>query len=161
MEMLMLFRTLGLFAALAMLGSLFLPWLTVGPPLVPWDAIKSLIDLDPQLRSQMFQTMPPTEIITFGLSFIAALLFLLTSASSRLLAFLAGVLPFATAAILFTRAGNPASGFGADLPDFNAPDFSQQLSEFYDIAGPGLTLWFGSAAVLLLIGLLFSPSPGR
>lgn len=156
----MIFRVLGLCAGLAMLGSLFLPWLATnfGPPLVPWDLIKSVIDLDPQLRSRMFETMPPAEVITFGLSFLAAALFLLTAASSKALALVAGVMPFATVGILFTRAANAANGITGDLPSFNSPDFSQQLSEFMDVTGPGLTLWFGSAAVLLLIGLLFNPS---
>lgn len=158
----MIFRTLGLLAALAMLASLFLPWTVAqfGPPLVPFDGIKALLDLDPDLRAQLFQTMPPAEIATFGLSFIAALLFLLTGTSSRLLAILAGVLPFATVGILFVRAENAASSLG-NLPSFDAPNFSQQLSEFYDIAGPGMTLWFGSAAFFLLLGLLFSPPHGR
>ena len=156
----MIFRVLGLCAGLAMLGSLFLPWLATnfGPPLVPWDLIKTLVDLDPNLRSQMFQTMPPAEVITFGLSFIAAALFLLTAASSKALALVAGAMPFATAGVLFTRAANAANGIVGDLPSFDSPDFTQQLTEFYNAAGPGLTLWFGSAAVLLLIGLLFNPS---
>ena len=47
----MIFRVLGLCAGLAMLGSLFLPWLATnfGPPLVPWDLIKSVIDLSREL----------------------------------------------------------------------------------------------------------------
>lgn len=156
----MIFRALGLFASVAMLGSLFLPWIATnfGPPLVPWDMLKTLADVDPRLRSRMFETMPPAEVITFGLSFLAAALFLLTAASSRALAVVAGAMPFATAGILFTRAANAANGIAGNLPSFDSPDFSRQLTEIFNVTGPGLTLWFGSAALLLLIGLLFSPS---
>jgi hypothetical protein len=156
----MFFRVLGGGAACAMIGSLFLPWLQTnfGPPLVPWDAIRSLLDMDPQLRSRMMQGTPPAEIITFGLSFVAALLFLLTVAGSRLLAFLSGALPFVTVGLLFARAANASNGLGRNLPSFESPEFSRQMSEFLNVTGPGLTLWFGSAAALLLIGLFFSPT---
>lgn len=146
-----------------MIGSLFIPWIEAqfGPSLVPWDAIKSLMDLDPELRAQMFDRAPPAELVTFGLSFVAAALFVLTAAGSRLLALLAGALPFVTVGILFSRAGRASNGLGGDLPSFTSDEFSQQLSDFLGIAGPGLTLWFGSATVLLLVALVFRPSRAR
>ena len=155
----MMLKALGLCAALAMLASLFVPWIEMqfGPSFVPWDAIKSLADLDPQLRSRMFERMPPPEVITFGLSFVAAILYLLTAASSRLLALVAGAMPFLTLGILLVRAGRGSNGFGRNMPSFDSGD----LSEVLDIAGPGLTLWFGSGAVLLLTGLFLRSTRAR
>lgn len=149
-----MFRVLGLCAALAMLASLFVPWLDLqfGPSFVPWDAIRPMIDLDPQLRAQLLDQSPPAELVTFGLSFAAALLFLLTAASSRFLAIIAGAMPFATLGILLSRPGRGPGGL--DLPSFDTGDLSRLTSDLVDMAGPGLLLWLGSAAVLLLLGLL-------
>ena len=137
-----------------MLASLFLPWIDLqfGPALVPWDGVTAFLDMDSNMRSRLMEQSPPAELVTFGLSFVAALLFLVTGAASRLFALLSGALPFATVAIPFGRAGGSGQGFGGDLPSLNSDAFSRQMSEFMDIIGPGLPLWFGGAAVLLLLG---------
>ena len=141
-------------AALAMLASLFVPWIQIqfAGSFVPWDAVTAFFDMDGNTRARLMDRAPPAELVTFGLSFVASALFLLTGAASRLLALAAGVLPFATVAIPFSRVGQPGQGFGSDLPSLNSDAFSRQMSELLDIAGPGLGLWFGGAVVLLLLG---------
>ncbi|MFZ1339123.1 MAG: hypothetical protein WAT25_19075 [Paracoccaceae bacterium] len=149
-------RALALVAAIAMVASLFLPWLnpgTSGIRLVPWDMLKELELSADGLRT--FATDSPPELLAFLATFALAALFgLLTliGAPSRLLAFLAGggALGFLGYGLLQMKDQAAAAG----IPVPGTDDLAEFAKSAPEIFGMGAFAWAGGALVLFFAALI-------
>ena len=148
----MLSRPLALVAALAILTSLFLPWLSspFGENVVPWTVLRAL---DAEGAQAILADARP-ETIAYGCSFVMAALFILFALigrESRLLAFLTGVLPVALVAwalfLLVRQADGSLSFSGSDTSDVTTP-----------MLGAGAWAWVLGASTLATLGVV---DPGR
>ena len=152
----MLFRLLALLCAAAMLASPFLAWLTppVGEGMVPWHAIRAM-NTD-QLQG-IVQHAPPAAILFIASFLLAAVFVLMTliGRETKTLAFLTGVAPLGLVAWVLISAYSRAGSANLPIPSHN---LSGGLGAVTDVLGPGVWAWFGSAVLLLLLGLF---DPGR
>lgn len=148
----MLSRPLALVAAVAILASLFLPWLSspFGENVVPWSVIRQL----DAAGAQAILADAKPETIAYGCSFVLAALFVLfalVGRESRLLAFLTGVLPVALVAwalILLVRQPDGSLSFsGSDTGAMTTP-----------MLGAGAWAWVLGASLLATLGVV---DPGR
>ena len=148
----MLSRPLALVAALAILTSLFLPWLSspFGENVVPWTVLRAL---DAEGAQAILADARP-ETIAYGCSFVMAALFILFALigrESRLLAFLTGVLPVALVAwalfLLVRQADGSLSFSGSDTSDVTTR-----------MLGAGAWAWVLGASTLATLGVV---DPGR
>lgn len=148
----MLSRPLALVAALAILTSLFLPWLSspFGENVVPWTVLRAL---DAEGAQAILADARP-ETIAYGCSFVMAALFILFALigrESRLLAFLTGALPVALVAwalfLLVRQADGSLSFSGSDTSDVTTP-----------MLGAGAWAWVLGASTLATLGVV---DPGR
>ncbi len=148
----MLSRPLALVAALAILASLFLPWLSspFGENVVPWTVLRAL---DAEGAQAILADARP-ETIAYGCSFVMAALFILFALigrESRLLAFLTGVLPVALVAwALFLLLRQPDGSLS-----FSGSDTSGVTTR---MLGAGAWAWVLGASTLATLGVV---DPGR
>lgn len=148
----MLSRPLAFVAALAILASLFMPWLSspFGENVVPWSVLRTL-DAD---GAQALLADAGPETIAYGCSFVLAtmfVLFALIGRESRLLAFLTGVLPVALVAwALFTLLRQSDGGLS-----FSGSDASAVTTR---MLGAGAWSWVLGASTLATLGVV---DPGR
>ena len=149
----MLSRPLALVAAIAILASLFLPWMSspFGENVVPWSVLR---DLDAVEAQAILKDARP-EAIAYGCSFVMAALFVLFALfrrESRLLAFLTGLVPVSLAAwalvSLITRADMAGLSFSG----------SEASEVAHRVLGAGAWAWVLGASALATLGLV---DPGR
>lgn len=152
-------RILSLFAALAMVAGLFLPWLKVAPGadgLVPWRIVR---DIPPEWPAiQEFAAANPPELLAFLATFAVAGLFALLAligAPSRLLALVAGGGAAGLVGWGLMRMKDQAAALGIPLPTAETLiDYAKASPEVF---GMGAFLWAGGALVLLLMALIGFP----
>jgi len=153
----MAFRILILICAIAMVASLFLPWLhgPAGNFLVPWDFLKQL---DPDQGWRLLQQSPPEIWVAAGSFALAALLALacLLGIEGKLLALLTGVVPPGMVVYGSLQGANRLNDLG--LPQLRITDWRALLEQVQQSFGPGLYAWLGGACVILILSLL---DPGR
>jgi hypothetical protein len=148
----MLSRPLALVAAIAILASLFLPWLSspFGENVVPWSVLSKL----DAAGAQAILADAKPETIAYGCSFVLAALFVLFALigrESRLLAFLTGVLPVALVAwALFTLLRQSDGSLS-----FSGSDTSGVTTR---MLGAGAWAWVLGASTLATLGVV---DPGR
>jgi hypothetical protein len=152
----MLTRQLALLCSLAILGSLFLPWIAtpIGNNLVPWDVLPNF---ERAAVEEYLRNATPQTLVFLG-SFLLAALFLLFSIvgiERRWLAFLTGAAPvgFAAWAIWQNR-----EALNLAAVEITVEESQRLFVQASDVLGPGGWAWIGGAAVLLLLGLF---DPGR
>jgi hypothetical protein len=149
----MLSRPLALVSALAILASLFFPWLSspFGENVVPWTVLR---DLDAAGAQAILADARP-ETIAYGCSFVMAALFVLFGLfgrESRLLAFLTGALPVALVAwAMITLLRQPEAG-GLSLSGSTVPEMANHM------LGSGAWVWVLGASSLATLGVV---DPGR
>lgn len=148
----MLSRPLAIVAALAILASMFLPWLSspFGENVVPWSVIRQL-DV---AGAQAILADAKPETIAYGCSFVLAALFVLfalVGRESRLLAFLTGLLPVALVAwaliLLVSQPDGGLSFTGSAAGAMKTP-----------MLGAGAWAWILGASLMATLGVL---DPGR
>jgi hypothetical protein len=152
----MISRQIALLCALAMLASLFLPWVTtpIGPNLVPWDALPAFER--PVLETYVREASP--QVLVFLGSFLLAALFVILSLfgqETRLVAFLTGALPVGLVGWTIYTVREQLNFAEMEMNGETASALFQQAS---DALGAGGWAWIGGAALLFLLGLF---DPGR
>ncbi|MFM7445459.1 MAG: hypothetical protein ACKO2N_16380 [Tabrizicola sp.] len=151
----MLSRPLALVAAIAILASLFLPWLSspFGENVVPWTVLR---DLDAAGAQALLADARP-ETIAYGCSFVMAALFVLFALigrESRLLAFLTGALPVALVAWAVLTVLRHPDVAGVSLSGSSVPDIASRM------LGSGAWVWVLGASTLATLGVV-DPGKGR
>ncbi|MFN3280472.1 MAG: hypothetical protein ACK40I_02220 [Tabrizicola sp.] len=149
----MLTRPLALVAALAILASLFLPWLSspFGENVVPWTVLR---EMDAARAHDILAGARP-ETIAYGCSFVLAALFVifaLIGRESRLLALLTGALPVALVAWALLSLIGRAEATGLSFSGSAIPETTQRM------LGAGAWAWALGASLLATLGLV---DPGR
>lgn len=136
--------------------SYILPWASqpgIGA-LSPQEALRPVVQaLFDQPSLETLQSIPAV-VLAFLLSFVLAGLVALLSlfgATSRLLAVIAGLLPFGIAGYLWFSARDQLAALGLPLPD--AGDLSGLGDAVMQVADVGLYAWAGGALALLLAAL--------
>lgn len=149
-------RAFAILAALAMIVSLFLPWVNGGAfgfSATPLDMIRALKP-DLGMIGDLLQSAP-WEAIAFLATFLLAALFLLLllfNLPSRLVGFLAGGVGVGLVLGTAWQIRNKTSEFSALGLDFSRP--SDTLSQLTQILGIGAWAWGIGALVLLLTTLI-------
>lgn len=136
---------IGLLAAAAMVGSFFLPWLSIlGEDLIPYDMIGDQIPLsDLPWRGLVF-------LSSFALAALAIVLLVIQRAAGIVMV-IAGAIPFALIAESVFGVREQAQDLGLPLPDGgNLLEVGQRMREFIDM---GLPVYLVAAAVMVLVGL--------
>lgn len=149
----MLSRPLALIAAIAILASLFLPWVSspFGQNVVPWTVLR---DLDAVTAQAILKDARP-EAIGYGCSFVMAALFVLFALfhrESRLLAFLTGLVPVSLAAWALVSLITRADMVGLSFSGSDASEVAHRM------LGAGAWSWVLGASALATLGLI---DPGR
>jgi hypothetical protein len=149
-------RQLALLCSLAILASLFLPWIVtpIGNNLVPWDVLPNF---DRAAVEDYVRASPP-EALLFLFSFVLAAFFFLLSLigrEKRWLAFLCGAGPVALAGLAVWRERERLAFAEMELTMDQA---NLLLAEASAVLGPGGWAWIGGGALLFLLGLF---DPGR
>jgi hypothetical protein len=152
----MLTRQIALLCAIAILASLFLPWIVtpLGTNLAPWDALPAF---EQSAVNEYLRGAPP-ETLAFLASFALAALFVVASIfgqEKRSLAFLTGLVPLVLAGMAIWRE-RERLGF-AQLEGTMA-EVNAMIAEASAVLGTGGWAWIGGAALLFLLGLF---DPGR
>jgi len=152
----MITRQIALLCALAILGSLFLPWLVtpLGENLVPWQALSAF---DRDSFTAFVQAAPPETLLFLGSFLLAGLFFLaaLVGLERRWLAFLTGLAPIGLAVTLIWRA---RERLGLSAMDGTLEDLAALFAEASAVLGTGGWAWIGGAALLFLCSIF---DPGR
>ena len=136
----------------AVVISYFLPWFRspFGGSFVPHAALTR-----PAMENAANM---PGEVAVFLLSFLLAAVVLLAALmgkAPRILVLGAGIVPAGLVIKIVLDAQSGAGELGLPVPSFsNVSDFAEMVSDFVDL---GPYLYFGGAAVLLLIGF-FGPA---
>lgn len=152
-------RAIAILAALAMVVSLFLPWLNPqisGTSFAPWDLVK---ELEPSLDTvtQMAKDVP--EMLAFLATFAFAALFLVLAIFGlpiRSLAFLAGGGAVAMIAYAVLQLKSKATALGLPIPSSeNIADLALKIPDYLGI---GAMAWAGGAVILLLMALIGFPA---
>jgi hypothetical protein len=150
----MLSRQIALLCSLAMLGSLFLPWVItpIGNNIAPWDVLPAFdrAEIEAYLRAQA----PETNLFLFSF-LLAAFFFLmaLIGREKRWLAFLTGLVPVAFAGLAVWR---DRERLGLAEMEMTTEQMGLLIAEASAVLGTGGWAWIGGGAVLLLLGL-FDP----
>lgn len=149
----MLSRPLALVAALTILVSLFLPWMSspFGENVIPWTVLR---DLDAAEAQAILKDARP-EAIAYGCSFVMAALFVLFALfrrESRLLAFLTGLVPVSLAAWALVSLVTRTDMVGLSFSGSQASEVASQM------LGAGAWAWILGASALSTLGLI---DPGR
>jgi|GEM_PF-1938097 len=149
-------RAIAILAAIAMVASLFLSWLspTIAGPVgaVPWDMLKQMQWNGDTLKS--FVDSAPPELWVLVSTFVFAALFAVLAilgAASRLLALLAGG---GVLGLLAYAALNLDKIVPGGMPVPSSGDLMELLKVLPDFVGPGAFAWVGGALVLFLSGLI-------
>lgn len=154
----MLSRQIALLCSLAILGSLFLPWVVtpIGNNLVPWDVLPAFdrAAIEEYLRAQA----PETQAFLFTF-FLAAFFFLmaLIGHEKRWLALLTGLGPVMLAGLAIWRDRERLAFAEMELTMEQA---NLLFAEASAVLGPGGWAWIGGGALLFLLGL-FDPGLAR
>ncbi|MFN3576595.1 MAG: hypothetical protein ACK4TJ_06420 [Tabrizicola sp.] len=149
----MLTRPLALVAALAILASLFLPWLSspFGENVVPWSVLR---EMDTARAHDILAGARP-ETIAYGCSFVLAALFVffaLIGRETRLLALLTGALPVGLVAWALVPLIGQTDARGLSFSGSSVPETTQRM------VGAGAWAWVIGASLLATLGVL---DPGR
>lgn len=149
----MLTRPVALVAALSILASLFLPWLSspFGENVVPWTVLR---EMDMARAHDILAGARP-ETIAYGCSFVLAALFAvfaLIGRESRLLAFLTGALPVGLVTWALVSLIGQAEATGLSFSGSSIPEMGQRM------LGAGAWAWALGASLLATLGVL---DPGR
>jgi hypothetical protein len=152
----MLSRQFALLCALAILGSLFLPWVItpIGSNLVPWDVLPAF---ERPAIEEYVRAAPPQVLVFLG-SFVLAALFALLSLigrETRLVALLTGALPVGLVGWAVYSVREQLNLAELEMTGEDLWALFQQAS---DALGTGGWAWIGGAALLFLLGLF---DPGR
>lgn len=152
----MLTRQIALLCAIAMLASLFLPWIVspLGANIVPWDALPAF---EQSAVNDYLRAAPP-ETLAFLASFALAALFVVASVvgqEKRSLAFLTGLIPLVLAGMAIW---NARERLGFAEMEGTMEDVNAMIAEASAVLGTGGWAWIGGAALLFLLGLF---DPGR
>lgn len=142
-------KTLTMVCGAAIAGSLFLPWIDAGPlgTVAPWSFLK---DTDwSQLSAQPVPVL--VFLATFALGALSAVLALVGWAP-RPLSLVTGLLPWGLAAWVWFKAADQLRSLGLPVPD--TADLMGAVQDTAQIASFGIYLWFGGAALLLVVSLL-------
>lgn len=158
----MISRPIAILCAAAILLSLFVPWLKVpyGQAFVPIDALWALSERGPAIRLDRVPFKVWLIIAMIIFSFLNAAVFLVAAIAgkeNKTTAILGGVLPWALVLWAIVEAAMTSS-HRPGLPSLGQDLSSMMESGVGDMIGPGLALYFGGAAVLLLLGIF---DPGR
>lgn len=152
----MLSRQIALLCSVAILASLFLPWIVtpLGNNLAPWDALPPFGGEE----MQAYVTSAPPQVLVFLASFVLAAFFLflaLFGREKRLIALLTGAGPVGLAAwaVWKERAQLNLTEIEGTMEDVN-----RLVAQASEVLGPGGWAWIGGAALLFLLGLF---DPGR
>lgn len=152
----MLSRQFALLCSIAILGSLFLPWVItpIGSNLVPWDALPPF---DRAAVEAYVRAATPETLVFLGSFLLAALFFLLTlfGAERRWLAFLTGAGPVGLAGLAIWR---ERERLGLAEVTLSMEEFNLRLAQASEVLGPGGWTWIGGALLLFLLGIF---DPGR
>lgn len=152
----MLTRQLALLCSIAILASLFLPWIItpIGNNLVPWDALPVF---DRGSVEAYLREATPERLAFLGSFVLAALFFLLVMVGreKRSLAFLTGIIPMVLAGMAIWH-DRERLGFAA--MEGTMAEVNTLIAEASAVLGPGGWAWIGGAALLFLLGLF---DPGR
>jgi hypothetical protein len=149
-------RQIALLCSVAILGSLFLPWVVspIGNNLVPWTILPPF----ERVAVEDFLRSATPEVLVFLAAFPLALMFLLLSLvgqDSRLLALLTGAGPVGLAGLAIWR---ERERLGLAEVTLTMEEASLRLTQASEVLGPGGWAWIGGAALLLLLALF---DPGR
>lgn len=149
-------RLLAFLSAAAIIGSLFLSWVSsaLGDSLVPWQSVQSMGE--DRIRT-LLDDAPP-EVLVFLASFALAAVFLLMTLigrESKILAILTGALPVGLVAWGVWSASTQIEFAGLPV---SSGDLRDLLAQALRVLGPGAWAWIGGGVLLLLLGLL---DPGR
>lgn len=149
----MLSRPLALVAAVAILASLFLPWVSspFGHNTVPWSVLRNLDAVEAQA---ILKDARP-EAIAYGCSFVMAALFVLFALfrrESRLLAFLTGLVPVSLVAWALVSLITRADMTGLSFSGSEVSDLASRM------LGAGAWMWVIGASALATLGLI---DPGQ
>lgn len=152
----MLTRQIALLCAIAILASLFLPWIVtpIGSNIVPWDALP-VFD---RASVETYLTDAPPEKLAFLASFALAALFVVASIfgqEKRSLAFLTGIGPLVLAGMAIWR---ERERLGFAQMEGTMDDVNAMIAEASAVLGTGGWAWIGGAALLFLLALF---DPGR
>ena len=149
-------RAIAILAAIAMVASLFLSWLSpaiAGPAgAVPWDMLKQLEWSGDTLKA--FTDSAPPELWVLVSTFVLAALFAVLAilgAASRLLALLAGG---GVLGLLAYGVMNLDKLVPGGMPMPSTDDLMELVKVLPDFVGPGAFAWVGGALVLFLCGLI-------
>jgi hypothetical protein len=152
----MVARQIALLCSLAILASLFLPWIVtpIGNNLVPWDVLPAFerTEVETYVRSA------PPEVLVFLGSFLLAALFVLLALigrEKRSLAFLTGVGPVGLAGLAVWR---ERERLGLAELELTMEEMNSLLAQASAVLGTGGWAWIGGAALLLLLSIF---DPGR
>lgn len=146
-------RPLALVAALGILASLFLPWLSspFGENVVPWSVLREM----DQARAQELLAGARPETIAFGCSFVLAAIFAafaLIGRESRLLALLTGAIPVALVAWALLSLIGQADATGLSFSGSAIPEMTHRM------LGAGAWAWVLGASLLATLGVV---DPGK
>ncbi|MCU0827592.1 MAG: hypothetical protein MUE52_09335 [Tabrizicola sp.] len=154
----MLSRQIALLCSLAMLGSLFLPWVItpIGNNIVPWDVLPPFdrAEIEAYLRAQS------TETHLFLASFFLAAFFFFLALIGRekgWIAILTGLCAVGYAGLMVWR-DRERLGF-AEM-EMTTEQANLLIAEASAVLGTGGWVWIGGAALLLLLGL-FDPGTAK
>lgn len=149
-------RQTAMLCALAMLASLFLPWIVtpIGSNLVPWQALPAF---DRAVIEDYIRSAPPQTLVFLG-SFLLAALFVLLAivgGERRSLAILTGAGPLGLAAL---AVWNARDQLGLAEMEGSLEDMAALIDRATAVLGAGGWTWILAAMLLFLIGLF---DPGR
>jgi len=152
----MLSRQIALLCSVAILASLFLPWIItpLGTNHAPWNALPAF---GSEEMEEYVRNASP-QVLVFLASFILAAFFLflaLFGREKRFIALVTGAVPvgFAAWAIWQARAQLNLTEIEGTMEDAN-----RLFAQASEVLGPGGWAWIGGAALLFLLGLF---DPGR
>lgn len=151
-------RLFALLAAVAVLSSLFMPWL-VGPFGSAFVPSEMMSNLDARQIERMASN-PPIEGVVFLASFPLALFFALLALigrENRFQAILTGAFPVGLVGYAVIADLGRFEANGLQIP---RRDLGEILARLSEIVGPGFYAWIGGALVLILLGL-FDPGKTR
>lgn len=149
-------RQLALLCAVAILASLFLPWIIspIGNNLVPWDVLPQFdrAAIEDYVRAQT----PETQLFLF--SFVLAAFFLLLALighEKRWIAFLTGLGPVGLAGLAIWRDRERLNFAEMEM---TMEQMKLLFAEASAVLGPGGWAWIGGGALLFLLGVF---DPGK
>lgn len=152
----MLSRQIALLCSVAILASLFLPWIItpLGTNHAPWNALPAFAS--EEMEAYVRNASP--QVLVFLASFVLAAFFLflaLIGREKRIIALVTGALPVGLAVwtVWQARAQINLTEIEGTMADAN-----RLFAQASEVLGPGGWAWIGGATLLFLLGLF---DPGR